>query len=210
MQPRVEQAASDSPEETRADTSSTTENSVSTEPTSKQEEDRVELPEVGEILYCRRCQEPLSFFSTGPWHCWKCNLEFDPRRPRSYLRRRALLRWKFWFPGFCLSVACGMLGFGLLTQTRELVTPTIAAATLIVGSLLGYGAPLRLRLYVMLFVVLACMLLGALATGSLLGLIAGGATSVVLLVPVVLGLAAGVVLRQVLAQSNWDQRWYFP
>jgi len=209
METPADKAATESSEAPRAEAPESKLDAPSDD-SDRREEQRVDLPADGEVRYCRRCQEPLSFFSTGPWHCWKCDLEFDPRRPKSYLRRRALLRWKFWFPGFCLAVSCGMLGFGLWPQSRELVTPTIIAAAIIVGCLLGYGAPIRVRVYVMLFVVLIMALMGVVATGSPLGMIGGIALSIVLLFPVILGIAAGVILRHALTHSNWDQRWYFP
>jgi hypothetical protein len=52
--------------------------------------------------------------------------------------------------------------------------------------------------------------MGVVATGSPLGIIGGIALSIILLFPVILGIAAGVILRHALTHSNWDQRWYFP
>jgi hypothetical protein len=174
------------------------------------------LPDDGRLRFCLRCQEPLSYFNSGPWRCWKCDLPFDPHDAQSFLLWRTPLKWKFWFPGFCLSVLLGVLAYALLLPTREFAIPLLAAAPTCLGCLLGYGG----RAWTRLFGLLA--MCGVFSLIAVLGLAVEVArfgpevlcmifaANFILLIPAAIGMLAGVVLRATLENSNWDQRWYFP
>jgi hypothetical protein len=156
--------------------------------------------------YCRRCQESHSFFTSPPWRCWKCGLTFDPRDDKTVLERRTPLRWKFWFPGFCLAAGVGMTVYALLlSASAPLHVALMGASPTCFGCLLGYGGDGRVRLFGLLLYFGGSAVLSMLAGGVL-----GVVLAILLLVPVGIGLLFGLVLRAILEGSRWDQRWYFP
>lgn len=166
----------------------------------------VNIPSATQPRYCRRCQESLSFFTSRPWRCWKCGLEFDPADLRTVLLRRTPLRWKFWFPGFCLAMSLGMLTFALLdSATAPVEAALMGAGPVCFGCLLGYGGDGRARFFGLALFVAAVGALAVLGAGLL-----GVCLAVALLIPTGIGMLFGLVLRAVLENSNWDQRWYFP
>ena len=168
------------------------------------------LPSDGVTRYCSRCLEPLSFFASGPWYCWKCSRRFDPHDAKTYSSQRALLRWKYWFPGFCLAVGAGVLVYALLVATGALAIALAIAAAVSLGALLGYGASVRVRVAATAMTMLAAALAAVALAGPFAGSCVAFSAAIGILIPTALGIMAGVVLRVVLEQSNWDQRWYFP
>lgn len=160
--------------------------------------------------YCLRCQERLRDHLAEPSQCHKCGWQFDPARPETYRTDRMFLRWKFWFPGFCLAVACGVLSYAVCLTSGELGWSLFGAVPLSFGAILGYGTRVRTWLLAVLGILAIFTVVTTLVMMHFAGIFCGCTLGVIFLIPTTIGAVLGVILRLVLQNSAWDQRAYFP
>jgi hypothetical protein len=160
--------------------------------------------------YCLRCQELLPWTESEPGQCFQCGLQFDPAEPATYREGRTFLRWKFWFPGFCLAVASGVISYVICLQSGELGMALFFAVPVSVGAILGYGTRVHVWLLGLLGLAAITCIVVALVSMHWAGFFCGMTLSLIFVVPTAAGIFLGVILRLVLARSRWDQRWFFP
>ncbi len=165
--------------------------------------------------YCLRCNTRL--YQDGQAACPGCGLQYDGSNPETYRDRPMFLRWKFWFPGIATAIVCGVLSYAICLQSGELGWALFGAVPLSMGAILGYGT--RVSQWGGWMVVLA---LSVTVVATVVALISVGAAGVfcglmlvaIFLVPVsmgfLLGVLAGKLVRHLLANSTWDQRWFLP
>ena len=162
------------------------------------------------IGFCLRCQERLRMYRPEPSQCHLCQWQFDPLRPETFRTDRMFLRWKFWFPGFCLAVATGVLSYAAMFTSGELGWSLFGAVPVSFGAILGYATRLQTWLLTMLGVVATFTVVSALVTLQYAGIFCGCTLGIIFLVPTTLGVLLGVTLRKMLKNSAWDQRMFLP
>lgn len=160
------------------------------------------------IPRCRRCYYVLENLPGN--RCPECGTPFDFNDPNTYTIKPPFVRWKLWMPGLLLALGGGLAlcafivpfaGFGV-------------AATLIVpasvGAVIGYTC--RVRMFLLVVVSLAAVggLVMGLMSMNFVGLLCGLMLACIIAGPLVLGTLAGVLLRQALKNSSFDQRWHLP
>ncbi|MCH8046113.1 MAG: hypothetical protein IID44_20565 [Planctomycetes bacterium] len=158
---------------------------------------------------CLKCQYPLG--ESGKSKCGWCGHSYDTDDPRSYSLQPVFLRWKFWFPGLCLSIVSGVLSYAVCLMAGDLGLALFVAVPISFGAILGYSVP---RAGPVASVLLgACATVGVallLVTGGLAGAFCGMTLAAVFTLPVLFGLISGVILRNILERTSWDQRSFFP
>jgi hypothetical protein len=158
--------------------------------------------------FCRRCTGPLPMTDL-PAICPSCGLQYDLARPETYASHRSSSRWKFWMPGFFLSVALGTLSYALCLQTGSMGTALFFAVPVSFGAILGYGTRMQTWAYVFLGTIAICSVVFLLISLKLAGLFCGFTLGIIFLIPTFLGLICGIVLRVALIRGGWDHAWYF-
>lgn len=162
------------------------------------------------VGFCLRCQEPLRFYTPDPSQCHCCRWQFDPARPETFGTRRTFLRWKYWFPGFCLAVASGVLSYAVCLLSGELGWSLFGAVPVSFGAILGFGTRVRTWLLTLLGVVTIVTVIFTLVMMHYAGIFCGCTLGVVFLIPTTIGIVFGVLLKLILKNSSWDQRAFFP
>lgn len=148
---------------------------------------------------------------TGPSACPRCGHAYDPRDASTFSLSPAYSRLRFWLPGFCIAVICGVVSYAtLLLAFRNQGLALFFAVPVSVGLILGYATNARI-------LTLATLCLAAILTGvaglvslQLSGLFCGMIGVVVFAIPALLGVLLGLVLRTSLKLSAWSQRFYLP
>jgi hypothetical protein len=157
---------------------------------------------------CRRCGNPLDLLAQ-PTACPNCGLQYDPTRPETYTTHRGSSRWKFWVPGFLLSVAVGTLSYALCLRTGSMGTALFFAVPVSFGAILGYATRVQTWAFVALGTIAICSVVFALVSLNLAGIFCGFTLGVIFLIPTFVGLICGVLLRLLLIAGGWDHAWYF-
>lgn len=160
--------------------------------------------------FCLRCQAALPESPFADAACLECGLQYDPRNPATYRAERVMDRLKFWFPGFCLAVASGVISYALCLQMGELGVALFISVPISFGAVLGYSVRSgRLLLSLLLFALVAGVAT-ALISLNLAGFFCGAMLCAIFLGPAAVGICLGAGLRYVLSGTRWDQRWFFP
>jgi rubredoxin len=159
-------------------------------------------------IYCRRCSNALA--ERGhPSICPECGLQYDPARPETFSTRASSSRWKFWLPGFLLSVTMGTLSYAACLQTGDMGYALFFAVPVSFGAILGYATRIQTWAYVFLGILTIASVVFALVSFSLAGIFCGFTLGLIFLVPTFFGLMCGIILRSILIAARWDQAWYF-
>jgi hypothetical protein len=159
-------------------------------------------------IYCRRCSAELPVCDR-PSICAGCGWQYDPSRPVTYATHPTSSRWKFWLPGFLLSVAVGTLSYAACLQGGEMGYALFFAVPVSFGAILGYGTRVQTWAYAVLGILTITTVVLVLVSGNLAGIFCGFTLGIIFLVPTFFGLMCGIVLRAVLIASGWDHAWYF-
>lgn len=159
--------------------------------------------------YCRRCGEKLLTLNQ-PAICLSCGLQYDPARPETYATHRSSSRWKFWLPGFLLSVLIGTLTYaGCLQSGGTMGWSLFIAVPVCFGAILGYACRVQTWAFAVLGILVIMSVIVALVSMNLAGIFCGFTLGIVFLIPTFAGLMCGVILRMFLIAGNWDHAWYF-
>jgi hypothetical protein len=159
--------------------------------------------------YCRRCGEKLLTLNQ-PVICLSCGLQYDPARPETYATHRSSSRWKFWLPGFLLSVLIGTLTYaGCLQSGGTMGWSLFIAVPVCFGAILGYACRVQTWAFAVLGILVIMSVIVALVSMNLAGIFCGFTLGIVFLIPTFAGLMCGVILRMFLIAGNWDHAWYF-
>ena len=159
-------------------------------------------------MCCLRCSAELAP-ADRPANCHNCGLQYDPARPETYGTRPGSSRWKFWLPGFLLSVTVGTLAYAGCLQSGEMGYALFFAVPVSFGAILGYACRIQTWAFVFLAVVAIASVVFVLVSMSLAGIFCGFTLGLIFLIPTFFGLIFGVILRWILIASRWDHAWYF-
>jgi len=159
-------------------------------------------------ICCLRCAAELPA-AERPAICPNCGLQYDPARPETFATRRSSSRWKFWLPGFLLSVTVGTLAYAGCLQTGEMGYALFFAVPVSFGAILGYATRIQTWGLVFLAVLTITSVIFVLVSMNLAGIFCGITLGIIFLVPTFFGLLCGVLLRAILIASRWDHAWYF-
>ena len=159
--------------------------------------------------YCRRCAELLPVVNR-PALCPNCGLQYDPARANTYATHRSSSRWKFWLPGFLLSVTIGTLTYaGCLQTGGEMGYSLFFAVPISFGAILGYACRLQTWAFAIVGILAICSVVSILVVWSLAGIFCGFIVGIIFLFPFFFGVVCGVILRLFLIAGRWDHAWYF-
>jgi hypothetical protein len=158
--------------------------------------------------FCRRCGCQLSIVSQQA-SCPNCGLQYDPARAETYATHRSSSRWKFWVPGFLLSVAVGTLSYALCLQTGSMGVALFFAVPASFGAILGYATRVQTWAFVVVGILAICSVIFMLISLNLAGIFCGFTLGIIFLIPTFVGLICGVALRLFLIAGGWDHAWYF-
>ena len=161
------------------------------------------------VPYCRRCGGQLVKLDQ-PAICPFCGLQYDPARAETYATHRSSSRWKFWLPGFLLSVLVGTLTYaGCMQVGGEMGWSLFIAVPICLGAILGYACRVQTWAFAVLGILAIASVVFALISMELAGIFCGFTLGILFLVPTFLGVLCGVILRMFLIAGNWDHAWYF-
>lgn len=158
--------------------------------------------------YCQRCGSELPPVHE-PAICLQCGWQYDPHRPETFATHASSSRWKFWLPGFLMSVFVGTLTYAGCLQGGEMGWSLFFAVPVSFGALLGYACRLQTWGFAVLGILATLSVIFLLITFNLAGLFCGFTLGLIFLIPMFAGLMCGVFLRVVLIASRWDHAWYF-
>ena len=159
-------------------------------------------------VYCRRCNETL--FESGKSRCPSCGIDYDTDDPATIRNRPMLLKWKYWFPGFCLSVASGVISYAICLTQGDLGFVLFVAVPISFGAILGYGTRVGGFLTASLGIVVVASVVLALISASVAGFFCGMTLGFIFILPMLFGVILGMALRGLLHASRWDQRHFLP
>jgi hypothetical protein len=137
-------------------------------------------------------------------------LQFDPANSNTFRSQRHVVRWKYWFPGFLLAVASGVISYAICLTSGELGFALFIAVPVSIGCILGYGTRVTTWLLGILGIMAVCTIVFMLMSMHLAGAFCGLMLSVIFIIPTGFGIVIGLLLRAVLVRTAWDQRWFFP
>jgi hypothetical protein len=120
------------------------------------------------------------------------------------------VRWKYWLPAFLVAVGGGIALYLLLLWTAGWGWAITIAAPVALGCAIGYGCRAGLWFNFMLGIIAITAIVFTLFTLSLVGTFCGLVVGCVALVPTLVGISIGVILRRQLKKSDFEQRWYLP
>lgn len=161
-------------------------------------------------LFCLRCNESLHAYEAGESTCPKCGLQYDSEDARTFRTRPMFLRWRFWFPGLCLSIISGVLSYSICLLTGELGLALFIAVPISFGAILGYATRVQYSLTIVAGIIAIGSVVTALFYMHIAGLFCGVVLGVYFMIPTLFGMTLGFLLRSRLRTSNWNQRWFLP
>ena len=157
--------------------------------------------------YCLRCQTRLN---PAQKTCHHCQFPFNWNDPTTFLKRPRFLALRFWFPGFCLAVASGVVSYAIVMQTGEMGFALFVSVPMSFGAIMGYSTRTSTFVMVSLGLIALFSVVVAIIMTNLAGLFCGATLGLVFILPALVGIFFGVVLRSVLRNSLWDQRRFLP
>lgn len=116
----------------------------------------------------------------------------------------------FWSPAFALAVGGGAVLWLLAYAWGSWGYVAVLVVPFVIGCLLGYGLRVRKLVLILLVAVVAGGLVGGAVTAKIAGLLCGLVLLAIVVGPALLGLAAGVLLRNRLRKTGFSQRDYLP
>lgn len=175
----------------------------------KRDAPRIPNQTAGPRRCCLKCQYPLA--ESGKSKCGWCGHSYDTDDPRSFSLQPVFLRWKFWFPGLCLSIVSGVLSYAVCLMLGDMGFALFVAVPISFGAILGYSVAHmgRLTLFLLGFTAIVGVVF-SLVTFGMAGFFCGLTLGLVFIVPVCIGLIMGVILRIILERTSWDQRSFLP
>ena len=157
---------------------------------------------------CRNCYYVLENLPEP--RCPECGRGFDFNDPASYTIKPPLVRWKLWMPGLIMALGGGLALYAFVVPFAGFGWAATLIVPASVGAILGYGCRVRGFVLVILAIAMSGGLLFGLMSMSFTGLFCGLVLAAIALAPILIGTAAGVLLRLVMKGSTFDQRWHLP
>lgn len=157
--------------------------------------------------FCLRCRQHLP---DGGETCPNCGLPYNPYAPATYRTANLFRGWKFWFPGFCLAVASGVISYAVVVQIGQMGWALFVSVPASFGAILGYATRARIWWAVSLALVVVASVVMALVWVNLAGFFCGVTLGAFFLGPAMVGVTLGWLLREFLKNSRWSQRQFLP
>lgn len=157
---------------------------------------------------CLRCAYILEKL-TQP-RCPECGLPFNPLMADTFTRAPSLVRWKYWLPGFLTAGALGGAAYMLFLANGIVGWGLTLGAPLAIGAVLGYGTRATVIVRVLLTVAVVVFAVTCALMSNVAGALCGTILAVLFLVPAFLGVAVGSVIRGVIKDTSFSQRWHLP
>jgi hypothetical protein len=165
--------------------------------------------------FCLQCNERL--YASGLAQCGRCGLQYDGGNLDTFRTKPMFLRWKFWFPGVMTAIVCGVVSYAICLQAGDLGFALFGAVPLSMGAILGYSTRVgqlgAWAVVLLLSLTVVATVVGLVTIGAA-GVFCGLTLAAIFILPVaagfIFGVGAGALVRVLLANSQWDQRWFLP
>src|SRR4051794_11931117 len=142
--------------------------------------------------------------------CPECGRFFDPGDPLSYPVKPPLVFWRYWLPPLVMTAAACAI-WALLYRTAGVGVAATVITPFALGGLVGYATrPFGKWLLIFVGIITLFVSMGFMVSAGLQGIYCGLILVGIALVPLMVGLAAGVALRTILKRSGFSQRWHLP
>ena len=168
--------------------------------------------EQGALPRCLNCGYDL--FRLTVSRCPECGRAFDPGDPATFTRLPPYVRWLYWLPGALLAVVLGAGVAAYFISQNRIGWGLSLGVPLGVGSFLGYGCKtstvIGYGVLAMVVVFVAGGVVSLLMGVNVVGVLCGMILAAIFMIPVLIGVAIGSVLRAGLRDSGFSQRWYLP
>ncbi len=155
---------------------------------------------------CMSCGHELTDADPLKLKCLQCGRAFNPHDRTSFTYLPVYEPRRLWIPGVVLAVVALILVLLIGGLGKAAL---LAALLAVIGVLLGY----RSGFLIPLTLGLALLVVGVLYVTAMDIFHGHGSYRMVLpttTIPVLAGAIAGIVLRQVLKRTQFQQRWYLP
>jgi hypothetical protein len=119
------------------------------------------------------------------------------------------LRWKFWFPWFCLAVLAALIAYGTILYNGELGYALFFAVSFSMGGIIGYTTRLQVWLTLVLTIMATTLVVFAIVCGGLAGIFCGLTLEAIFLGPAIVGALVGWLLGVMFQHTLWDHRRYY-
>lgn len=172
---------------------------------------------------CRRCYYVLEHLDAD--RCPECGTGFDFADPATYVTKPPFVWWRYWLPGVALTVGLGVVLYAGLAAAYGYGVAVTIVLPLCLGAILSYGLKTRVWIKIIWslpalgFIILVLWAVGlGISSGQLggavitvgVGTFCGLILFSIALLPMMVGLLIGHLLRLRMKKSAWDQRHYLP
>jgi hypothetical protein len=156
---------------------------------------------------CLRCNYVLAGLPEP--RCPECGLDFNPSDPTTYTTKPPFIFWRYWLPPILMiAIFCGIWAL-LFKQSGVGISATLIVP-LALGGVIGYGSRGGKLLLGFLAILAAALAMLFLVLSGLQGVFCAIILFGIILIPVLCGLAGGIILRTILKRSSFSQRWHLP
>jgi hypothetical protein len=160
--------------------------------------------------YCRQCQEILIELRGVPHQCPTCRCGYSPNDPRTYRGVREFRLFRFSFPAILATFALGTVSMAVaFNSTRETTLTLLAGFPAPLGLVAGYINRPMLLVFFQIVTAVIFGLATAAITGTSWATSSAFFTAILTLFPVGLGYLLGLLIRHLLMESRWSQRFFF-
>ncbi len=149
--------------------------------------------------YCLRCEAALR--ENFP-ECHRCHLQYDPHKRETYLAEKDFHRVEFWLPGWCFSILVGFITYAIVFlcfSKQGMGWALFFAVPTSFGAILGYKTG-AIKLWWSLglgFLAIICIV-SAIMVSKISGMFCGLTLGLIFLLPVLLGITLGGILRTIM------------
>lgn len=158
--------------------------------------------------WCKKCFYRLDKLDVP--RCPECGKAFDPADPETYLKAPPYQFWTFWIPGLLLAMATMIFWLVVLGLQGSIGSGLSIAAPMCAGAIVGYGTRVTKFLTFLLVIILVVSVVSSLIAMHPAMFFCSIILGVISLIPVMLGVFLGRLLRGVLIGLSFSQRGWFP
>jgi hypothetical protein len=142
--------------------------------------------------------------------CPECGRQFNPDVPETFTTKPPFVFWRYWLPGFLLSVGGGIVLFLYLLVITGWGWAVTIAAPVALGTAIGYGCRAKVRYRILLGFAAIIIIVTTLFELNFVGIFCGAVFALIAMIPTFVGIGIGFALREKLKDSKFEQRSHLP
>ncbi len=160
------------------------------------------------VKRCLNCFYVLDHLPSD--QCPECGRAFDPSNPSTYTTKPPFIWWRYWLPGYLLAAALGLAAYAMLIPMMGFGWAVTLAIPVMIGGIVGYTVRVgkAAAIGVGWLAIIACLIGVTLGGGS--GIFCMLILFAMAIIPLVVSVLAGMILRTALKRSRWGQRQWLP